>query len=86
MNEFCFFLFPAFYGILFPKDLIAGYSNFRLWESSGSVIGYIISSQLCTSTKLLILMAVLLVGCTGWVVSFKYLKFWKQLNKYLFFY
>ncbi|XP_065367954.1 UNC93-like protein [Calliphora vicina] len=56
----------AFYGILFPKNLIAGYSNFRLWESTGSVIGYIISSQLCTSTKLLILMAVLLVGCTGY--------------------
>ncbi|XP_037816005.1 UNC93-like protein [Lucilia sericata] len=56
----------AFYGILFPKNLIAGYSNFRLWESTGSVIGYIISSQLCTSTKLLILMTVLLVGCTGY--------------------
>ncbi|XP_037940967.1 UNC93-like protein [Teleopsis dalmanni] len=56
----------AFYGILFPKDLIAAYSNFRLWESTGSVIGYVISSQLCTSTKLIILQIVLLVGCTGY--------------------
>ncbi|XP_030368989.1 UNC93-like protein [Scaptodrosophila lebanonensis] len=56
----------AFYGILFPKHLIAAYSNFRLWESTGSVIGYVISSQLCTSTKLVVLMAVMLVGCVGY--------------------
>ncbi|KAH8277562.1 hypothetical protein KR018_001053, partial [Drosophila ironensis] len=56
----------AFYGILFPNHLIAAYSNFRLWESTGSVIGYVISAQLCTSTKLTILMAVMLVGCIGY--------------------
>ncbi|XP_062129768.1 UNC93-like protein [Drosophila sulfurigaster albostrigata] len=56
----------AFYGILFPNHLIAAYSNFRLWESTGSVIGYVISSQLCTSTKLIILMCVMLVGCIGY--------------------
>ncbi|KAH8245893.1 hypothetical protein KR038_010969, partial [Drosophila bunnanda] len=56
----------AFYGILFPNHLIAAYSNFRLWESTGSVIGYVISSQLCTSTKLMILMAVMVVGCVGY--------------------
>ncbi|KAH8321354.1 hypothetical protein KR074_002580 [Drosophila pseudoananassae] len=58
--------FTAFYGILFPNHLIAAYSNFRLWESTGSVIGYVISSQLCTSTKLVILMGVMLVGCIGY--------------------
>ncbi|KAH8410869.1 hypothetical protein KR222_002696, partial [Zaprionus bogoriensis] len=56
----------AFYGILFPNHLIAAYSNFRLWESTGSVIGYVISSQLCTSTKLTILMCVMVVGCVGY--------------------
>ncbi|EDW60839.1 UNC93-like protein [Drosophila virilis] len=56
----------AFYGILFPNHLIAAYSNFRLWESTGSVIGYVISSQLCTSTKLIILMCAMLVGCVGY--------------------
>ncbi|KAH8355083.1 hypothetical protein KR093_005014 [Drosophila rubida] len=59
----------AFYGILFPNHLIAAYSNFRLWESTGSVIGYVISSQLCTSTKLVILMCVMLVGCIGYVLT-----------------
>ncbi|EDW10136.1 UNC93-like protein [Drosophila mojavensis] len=56
----------AFYGILFPNHLIAAYSNFRLWESTGSVIGYVISSQLCTSTKLIILICVMVVGCVGY--------------------
>ncbi|XP_011205969.2 UNC93-like protein [Bactrocera dorsalis] len=59
----------AFYGILFPNHLIAGYSNFRLWESSGSVIGYIISSQLCTSTKLVILLCVLGIGSAGYGIT-----------------
>lgn len=59
------FTIAAFYGILFPNHLIAAYSNFRLWESTGSVIGYVISSQLCTSTKLIILMCVMLLGCAG---------------------
>ncbi|XP_075168084.1 UNC93-like protein [Haematobia irritans] len=71
----------AFYGILFPNDLIAGYSNFRLWESTGSVIGYIISSQFCTSLKLLILICVLLVGCTGYgICEYRVSKKYKQLE------
>lgn len=64
-NYFMFAYVTAFYGILFPNHLIAGYSNFRLWESTGSVIGYIISSQLCTSTKLGILLCVLGIGSAG---------------------
>ncbi|XP_018792026.1 PREDICTED: UNC93-like protein [Bactrocera latifrons] len=59
----------AFYGILFPNHLIAGYSNFRLWESTGSVIGYIISSQFCTSTKLVILLCVLGIGSAGYAIT-----------------
>ncbi|XP_073844957.1 UNC93-like protein [Musca autumnalis] len=71
----------AFYGILFPKDLIAGYSNFRLWESTGSVIGYIISSQFCTSLKLIILICVLLIGCTGYgICEYRVNKKYKQLE------
>ncbi|XP_058974800.1 UNC93-like protein [Musca domestica] len=71
----------AFYGILFPKDLIAGYSNFRLWESTGSVIGYIISSQFCTSLKLIFLICVLLIGCTGYgICEYRVSKKYKQLD------
>uniref|UniRef100_A0A1A9ZPF3 UNC93-like protein n=1 Tax=Glossina pallidipes TaxID=7398 RepID=A0A1A9ZPF3_GLOPL len=74
----------AFYGILFPKNLIAGYSNFRLWESTGSVIGYVISSQLCTSTKQMLLMFVLLVGCAGYgYIEFHIRKKQKHLENML---
>ncbi|KAL9915428.1 UNC93-like protein [Glossina fuscipes fuscipes] len=74
----------AFYGILFPKNLIAGYSNFRLWESTGSVIGYIISSQLCTSTKQMLLMFVLLIGCAGYgYIEFHIRKKQKHLENML---
>ncbi|XP_068145994.1 UNC93-like protein [Drosophila tropicalis] len=71
----------AFYGILFPNHLIAAYSNFRLWESSGSVIGYVISAQLCTSSKLVILMCVMLVGCVGYgLIEYRVWKKQKNLE------
>ncbi|XP_055372672.1 UNC93-like protein [Condylostylus longicornis] len=56
----------AFCGILFPKNEIAAYGNFRLWESTGSVIGYAISPYLCTSTKLLALIALMTAGMIGY--------------------
>ncbi|XP_055852371.1 UNC93-like protein [Episyrphus balteatus] len=56
----------AFTGILFPGKEIAAYSNFRLWESTGSVIGYIISPLLCTSMKLKLLLLVMIVGLLGY--------------------
>ncbi|KAL5287649.1 hypothetical protein ACFFRR_008509 [Megaselia abdita] len=58
----------AFSGILFPGKEIAAFSNFRLWESTGSVIGYAISSVFCTSTKLRWLMSLMTVGMVGYGV------------------
>ncbi|TMW50290.1 hypothetical protein DOY81_004642 [Sarcophaga bullata] len=66
----------SFYGIIFPKNLVAGYSNFRLWKATGCVIGYAISSRLCTYLKLFILITVLLLGCTGYGIC-EY-RFWKK--------
>lgn len=56
----------AFSGILFPGNEIAAYSNFRLWESTGSVIGYSLSAVLCTSTKLRGLMCLMTIGVFGY--------------------
>ncbi|KAK2575984.1 hypothetical protein KPH14_007345 [Odynerus spinipes] len=53
-------------GLLFPGREEAAYSNFRLWESTGSVITYIYSPYLCTYTKIYILMAILCVGMIGY--------------------
>ncbi|XP_026830337.1 UNC93-like protein [Ooceraea biroi] len=56
----------ALSGILFPGREEAAFSNFRLWESTGSVITYIYSPYLCTSTKLYLLVGILCAGMVGY--------------------
>ncbi|GAB0100293.1 UNC93-like protein [Sergentomyia squamirostris] len=55
----------ALSGILFPGKEEAAFSNFRLWEATGSVITYTLSPYLCSSTKLYALMMLMIVGMTG---------------------
>ncbi|XP_047362531.1 UNC93-like protein isoform X1 [Vespa velutina] len=55
-------------GLLFPGREEAAYSNFRLWESTGSVITYIYSPYLCTYMKIHILMAILCIGMIGYAI------------------
>jgi hypothetical protein len=55
-------------GILFPGKEEASYSNFRLWESTGSVITYAYSPYLCTDVKLYLLLGLLLIGGSGYTV------------------
>lgn len=55
-------------GLLFPGREEAAYSNFRLWESTGSVITYVYSPYLCTYMKIYILMGVLCVGMAGYAI------------------
>ncbi|XP_071555288.1 UNC93-like protein isoform X1 [Temnothorax nylanderi] len=58
----------ALSGILFPGREEAAFSNFRLWESTGSVITYVYSPYLCTYTKLYLLIGILCVGMVGYGV------------------
>lgn len=58
--------FSALSGILFAGQEEAAFSNFRLWESTGSVITYVYSPYLCTYTKLYLLIAILCVGMVGY--------------------
>ncbi|KAJ8929769.1 hypothetical protein NQ314_017506, partial [Rhamnusium bicolor] len=53
-------------GILFPGKEEASYSNFRLWESTGSVITYAYSPYLCTHIKLYLLLGLLIIGALGY--------------------
>lgn len=55
-------LFSALSGILFPGKEESGYSNFKLWEATGSVISYAYSPYLLTSVKIYFLMAILIIG------------------------
>ncbi|CAG9561740.1 unnamed protein product [Danaus chrysippus] len=52
----------AYYGILFKGREEAAFSNFRLWESVGYIIAYIISPFLRTSIKTYILIIAMVVG------------------------
>lgn len=61
-----FFWLSALSGILFPGKEEAAFSNFRLWESTGSVITYAYSPYLCTETKLYVLIGILCVGMVGY--------------------
>ncbi|KAL0838655.1 hypothetical protein ABMA28_016729 [Loxostege sticticalis] len=56
----------ALSGILFPGDEEAAYSNFRLWEATGSVLSYASAPYLCVRTRLLVLLGLLLVGFSGY--------------------
>lgn len=58
----------ALSGILFPGQEEAAYSNFRLWESTGSAITYIYNPYLCTNVKLYLLLGLLLIGVSGYTV------------------
>ncbi|CAH0554817.1 unnamed protein product [Brassicogethes aeneus] len=53
-------------GILFPGKEEAAYSNFRLWESTGSVITYAYSPYICTHIKLYLLLGLLIIGICGY--------------------
>ncbi|XP_011502128.1 PREDICTED: UNC93-like protein [Ceratosolen solmsi marchali] len=58
----------ALSGLLFPGKEESGYSNFKLWEATGSVISYAYSPYLCTDIKLYVLMGILCLGIVCYLV------------------
>ncbi|KAL0882970.1 hypothetical protein ABMA27_016462 [Loxostege sticticalis] len=52
----------SYYGILFPGREEAAFANFRLWESVGYIIAYVISPYARTSQKTYLMFAMMLVG------------------------
>lgn len=68
LNASIIFIISALSGILFPGMEEAAYSNFRLWEATGSVVAYAYSPYLCTSTKLYVLLVILMAGVIGYAI------------------
>ncbi|XP_006607128.1 UNC93-like protein [Apis dorsata] len=66
----------ALSGLLFPGKEEAAFSNFRLWESTGSVITYVYSPYLCTEIKLYILIGILCFGMIGYGM----IEWFKKIN------
>ncbi|XP_074044138.1 protein unc-93 homolog A-like [Macrotis lagotis] len=61
----------AIYGVLFVKNKEAAFANYRLWESLGFVIAFGYSTFLCVSTKLYIVLGVLILsGVTYGIVEY----------------
>jgi len=57
----------ALYGVLFENDEEAAFSNYRLWESAGFIISFVLQTQVCVYTKLCVLLAVIVCGMTGFL-------------------
>jgi len=56
----------ALYGVVFPGQSEAAFSNYRLWESLGFIINYATQGALCNTNKLYIVIAFLCVGIAGY--------------------
>jgi hypothetical protein len=56
----------AFYGVLFVDNDEAAFSNYRLWESSGFVLFYIITPYIRIRIALIILIIFLTLGMSGY--------------------
>ncbi|XP_037772648.1 UNC93-like protein [Penaeus monodon] len=54
------------YGVIFPGESEAAFSNYRLWESTGFIIAYACSTVLCVSSKIVVLNVFLLLGIVGY--------------------
>jgi hypothetical protein len=56
----------AFYGVLFVQNDEAAFSNYRLWESIGFVLFYIITPHIRIRIALIILLIFLTLGMIGY--------------------
>ena len=56
------------YGLLFPSDPEAAFSNYWLWRSVGFVIAFVLQVQVCIEAKLYALVLCLSLGMLGYFI------------------
>lgn len=61
------FLIPAFYGTVFTEDEEAAFANYRLWESFGFIIAFVIQKLLPIPHKITVLATFLVSGILGYL-------------------
>lgn len=59
-------LSTAFYGVIFPGQSEAAFSNYRLWESVGFIITFACSTALCIDSKIIIVLVFISIGLVGY--------------------
>ncbi|XP_050733436.1 UNC93-like protein [Eriocheir sinensis] len=57
----------AFYGVIFPGQSEAAFSNYRLWESVGFIITFATSTSLCIYSKIVIVLVFISIGFVGYL-------------------
>ena len=72
INTFIFQIYKlnlkiASYGVLFPDNQEAAFSNLRLWQSIGNIIAFSYSAFICVRIKLYILICLLIPGMVGYL-------------------
>merc|ERR1711936_1566305 len=58
----------ALYGVLFENDEEAAFSNYRLWESAGFILTFILQNHVCIYSKLWFVVVVLGTGMVGYLI------------------
>jgi predicted MFS family arabinose efflux permease len=58
----------ALYGVIFPHNEEAAFSNYRLWESVGFIIAYVTGNNACINAKLISLLGVVTIGMAGYLI------------------
>ncbi|XP_047502869.1 UNC93-like protein isoform X2 [Penaeus chinensis] len=58
----------ALYGVIFPGESEAAFSNYRLWESLGFIIAYACSTLICIEAKITILLVFISLGAVGYYI------------------
>lgn len=71
----------AFYGVLFVENDEAAFSNYRLWESIGFVLFYIITPYIRVRIALIILLIFLTLGMAGYFFTEYRWKHKKKVNQ-----
>ena len=71
----------ALYGVLFANDEEAAFSNYRLWESAGFILAFILQTQVCIDVKLYVLLAVISAGMIGYAII-EFGEMQKKKNRY----
>jgi predicted MFS family arabinose efflux permease len=71
----------AFYGVLFVENDEAAFSNYRLWESIGFVLFYIITPYIRIRIALIILLIFLTFGMLGYgLIEYRWKRKPKQIQ------
>lgn len=61
--------------MIFSDSAEAAFSNYRLWESVGFIIAYVMGGTLCIKAKLIINITFLIIGISGYyLIELKFIK------------